>query len=109
MCRILKVTGDSLSPLFEEGDFVFTIKIPFFNVFNCNILRQGDIIIISHPYYGRLIKMIKWLTPDGNQIYVIGTNPNSTDSRTFGLVERKWVQGKVFWQIRKPRTKGNDP
>ncbi len=104
MFRILKVTGNSLSPLYEEGDFVFIIKIPFFFSFYQPGIHPGDIIVLRHPYYGVLIKRVQWLTPDAKQIFVLGTHAESTDSRTFGLVERKWVQGKVLWQIRRPRS-----
>lgn len=102
MFRILKVTGNSLSPLYEEGDFVFVIKIPFFISCIKPSIQTGDTIVFRHPYYGELIKQVEWLTSDGAQLYVIGTQKESTDSRTFGLVERNWVLGKAIWHIRKP-------
>ena len=101
MFRFLKVTGNSLSPFYQEGDFVLAVKVPFlFNLFSK--FRQGDIMVLRHPYYGVLIKQVQWISSDGNQFYVTGTQPESTDSRQFGLVERKWVFGKVILHIQKP-------
>jgi nickel-type superoxide dismutase maturation protease len=104
MVRILKVTGKSLFPLIQEGDFVTVFKIPFF-LWRIFPYRPGDIIVIKHPHYGTLIKKIEWCSPDGNQYYVVGNHPESTDSRTFGLVAREWLSGKVIWQIKKPARK----
>ena len=98
MLKVLKVTGDSLSPFFLEGDFVVVSKIPFF-------LRQprtGDVVVFEHPSYGTLIKRVERLSPDGEQVYVIGEHPLSTDSRQFGPLPLRLLQGKVIWHIRKP-------
>jgi nickel-type superoxide dismutase maturation protease len=97
MCGLLKVTGHSLSPLYEEGDFVLVIKTPFF----LRSLKSGDIIVFHHPLYGTMIKQVDRISTDGDEICVIGTHPESTDSRQFGPVPRKDVVGKVIWHIRK--------
>lgn len=104
MLRIIKVTGNSLFPSFQEGDFVVIIKIPFLLLNIWNYL-PGDTVVLEHPYYGTLIKKIEWLSPDKKQYFVIGNNPNSTDSRQFGLVEYQWLLGKVVWHIQYPRHK----
>ncbi len=100
MLRLLKVKGDSLVPEFREGDFVVTIKIPllWFN------LRAGDIVVFRHPEYGIMIKKVEQFTPDGEYLFVVGTHPNSVDSRRFGPVSRRDLIGKVIWHVRKPGT-----
>ena len=43
MLRVIKVTGNSLSPKYEEGDFVVITTVPFF----FGSLRQGDVIVFQ--------------------------------------------------------------
>mgnify|MGYP000906776309 FL=1 len=106
MCQILKVTGNSLFPLIQEGDFVLVFKIPFlFSRFFQ--YKKGDIVVLKHPYYGVLIKKIDWLSADGKQSFVIGNHAESTDSRQFGLVENSWISGKVVFHIQKPGREEN--
>ncbi len=97
MIQILKVTGESLSPFFLEGDFVVVSKIPFV----LRRIRAGDIVVFKQPGYGTMIKKIDHLSTDGNEIFVLGTHPESTDSRQFGPLSRRQLVGKVIWHIKK--------
>lgn len=94
MCRVIKVTGDSLSPIIEEGDFVLVLKIPFF------FLHRGDIIVFRHDIHGLMIKLVEAVSTDEETIFAIGTHPFSTDSRSFGPVPRRNIIGKVILRIR---------
>ena len=105
MLRVLKVSGESLSPLYEEGDFVLVLKIPFFYSF----LRRGDAIAFRHPEYGMMIKLIERISDDGEQIFVVGKHPMSIDSRHFGPIPRKEVVGKVIWLISKKENRSHKP
>jgi phage repressor protein C with HTH and peptisase S24 domain len=96
MLRFLKVTGDSLAPEYQEGDFVLVSKIPFHLV----PPSPGDVIAFRQPGYGLLIKRIQNIAPDGG-LNVIGDHPESIDSRVFGTVRRMDLLGKVIWHIRK--------
>ena len=91
MLRILKVTGDSMSPDFEEGDFVVIATVPFF----LDRLKTGDIIIFEHKIYGTLIKRIASFDPETAEAYVEGSSPDSLDSRRLGTIRRENIQGKV--------------
>ncbi len=97
MIQILKVTGESLSPFFLEGDFVVVSKIPFV----LRKIKTGDIVVFRHPAYGTMIKKVEQISPDGEEIFVLGTHPESTDSRQFGPLRRRQLIGKVIWHIRK--------
>jgi signal peptidase I len=98
MLRLFKVKENSLVPQFREGDFVIIAKIPllWFK------LRPGDTVVFRHSEYGTMIKKIKYLTPDGRSLFVIGSHPDSIDSRHFGLIPCRDVIGKVIWHVRKP-------
>jgi signal peptidase I len=96
MLKLLKIVGDSLTPGFEHGDFVFVSKIPF-------LIRSpspGDVIAFHQPGYGLLIKRIESISSEGDLI-VSGTRPESVDSRVFGAVKQGDMIGKVIWHIRK--------
>jgi hypothetical protein len=97
--RLIKVTGYSLSPFFEAGDFVLLARIPCL----LNHLKAGDIVVFRQADYGTLIKRVERFSPDRRQIYVIGERPDSTDSRTFGPVPRSDLIGKVIWHFKGPR------
>jgi signal peptidase I len=96
MPKFLKITGNSLSPEYQEGDFVLVSKIPFWLVSP----SEGNIIAFRQPGFGLLIKRIQQVLPDGS-VNVIGTQPESIDSRVFGPVRRENILGKVIWHIRK--------
>jgi nickel-type superoxide dismutase maturation protease len=94
MIKFIKVTGDSLSPAYKEGDYVMLVTVPFFS------FKRGDTIVFRQPQYGTMIKNIDSI--DSDKIFVVGTHPRSTDSRQFGPIQRGDVVGKVIWHIKKP-------
>ena len=98
MLRIIKVTGESLSPEYEEGDYVVIITFPFF----FDSLKQGDIVVFHHPVYGTMVKRVERVDLAEQEIFVIGDHPQSLDSRQFGSIPKSWVAGKVLWHIAKP-------
>jgi nickel-type superoxide dismutase maturation protease len=93
--QLLKVTGESLSPFFEQGDYILLVKIPFV----LRHLAPGDVIVFRHPAYGVMIKLLERISENGEEFYVLGSHPDSNDSRSFGPVPRHWVIGKVIWRI----------
>jgi len=104
MLRLLRVSGSSLSPEYQEGDFVLIAKIPLL----INRLQPGDIVVFTHPTYGTMIKQVDRFTPFSDEIFVIGSQELSVDSRRFGPISKRSLVGKVVWHIRK-RTRRNTP
>ena len=98
MLRMIKVTGESLSPLFHEGDYVLITTIPFV----VNKIKAGDMVVFQHPSYGTLIKQVERADREQGTLSVIGINPNSVDSRRFGPIRRQDVIGRVIWHIPRP-------
>jgi signal peptidase I len=96
MLKLLKISGESLSPEFKHGDFVLVSKIPFL----LDPPSTGDVIAFQQPGYGLLIKRIQEDHGNG-EFEVIGNHPESVDSRIFGAVKGKNIIGKVVWHIRK--------
>ena len=98
MLRIIKVTGESLSPTFREGDYVVLTTVPFF----LSQIRAGDYIVFNRAPYGTMIKKVAAVAEDGGGITVIGSHENSVDSRQFGSISADSVVGKVIWHISRP-------
>lgn len=92
MFRIHKVTGNSMSPDFQEGDFVLIVTAPFIR----KRLKAGDVIIFEHKLYGTLIKRIASLDPKTAGAYVEGTHSESLDSRRLGTIRQSTIRGKVI-------------
>lgn len=97
MFRILKVTGSSLSPEYQEGDFVLVTTVPFL----LHRARRGEVVILRHPAYGTLIKR---LTRMDAQEFEVGSDvPGAVDSRVFGPLPLRYLTGRVIWHIRSRR------
>ena len=101
MLKIIKVTGDSMSPDFQEGDFVLLATAPFF----LPRLKVGDTIVFEHKFYGTLIKRIASFDPETAEVYIEGTGPDSLDSRRLGTIRRENIRGKVIAHF----SKANEP
>ena len=99
MFHLLKVEGSSLEPGFIEGDFVLVSKIPFF----FRPVRAGDVIVFNQVHYQTMIKYVESFDSETGEVFVVGTNPASIDSRCFGPIRLGAVLGKVIWHIRRKR------
>ncbi len=95
LLQIIKVSGHSLDPLYQDGDFVLVSNLPIL----WRGIRPGDAVIFQHPKLGRLIKLVERLEAGGSVVYVLGLNAWSSDSRTFGAIPRNLIQGKVVWHF----------
>ncbi len=95
LLQIIKVSGHSLDPLYQDGDFVLVSKIPIL----IKGIRPGDAVVFQHPRLGRLIKLVERLDAGESYVYVVGMSTFSSDSRTFGAIPRDLIQGKVSWHF----------
>ena len=97
MLRILKISGDSLQPELESGDFVVISKIPI----RLGRLTKGDLVAFNQPGLGLLVKQVAEVEAGGQAVVLLGTRPESVDSRTFGAVPRERLVGKVIYRVRR--------
>jgi signal peptidase I len=95
LLQVIKVSGHSLDPLYQDGDFVLVSKIPIL----LHGIRPGDAVVFQHPRLGGLIKLVERLEAGGSSVFVVGTSAFSSDSRTFGAIPRNLIQGKVIWHF----------
>lgn len=86
-----KVSGNSMYPTLYDKQNVYCIKYFFIAP------RKKDIIVFNIPNSSKF--GIKRITKIHNNMYFVqGDNKNkSTDSNTFGYIEKKLIIGKVIW------------
>ena len=97
MLKILKVTGNSLSPFFLPGDYVLVLRSPrrFKN------LSPGDFVVFIHTEYGRLIKQVIHNYPAQAFIETEGIHPDSISTHKIGSVQYENIIGKVHRRVRR--------
>mgnify|MGYP002477854223 FL=1 len=92
MFKIFKCEGNSLFPLYKDSQIILAIKKNRFLRF-----KVGDVIVFFHKDYGLMIKIIKKIKD--NSFYVVGTNPDSIDSRNFGYISKNDIKYKVLFRV----------
>jgi phage repressor protein C with HTH and peptisase S24 domain len=99
MVKVIKVTGNSLSPFFLSGDYVVvsTARRQYPN------LRKGQVVVANHPTLGLLIKRILRNDTQAKCVELEGTHPDSISSAKIGLVAYQDLVGKVLVHIKRPR------
>jgi len=84
-----------MEPLFKAGDRVVINRLAYL----FSKPKPGDLVAIEHPKERNkiLLKKIKKIISE-DQYFVVGTNPSdSCDSRSFGLVGKELIIGKVWF------------
>jgi signal peptidase I len=111
-----RVAGGSMRPTLQDGDRILTnklaygLRLPFTHgwLLRWSGPRRGDVVLFSSPVDGRrLVKRVVGVPGDlitagpragrvpAGQYFVLGDDPNSLDSRTFGCVPRACILGRV--------------
>ena len=88
------VEGDSMLPVLKAGDAILIDPRAAFSA--------GDIVLAQHPYKKsvKILKRIGGISPEG-KCTLIGDNAGeSTDSRTFGEIQKKDILGKVVCRLK---------
>lgn len=92
MFRLLKVSGNSLTPEYRNGDYILVTRL-------FRRLKENDVVVFVKDTYGMMVKRVRLVSANQSEYFVEGTHPDSIDSRCFGFVSRQDVIGKVLWHI----------
>jgi phage repressor protein C with HTH and peptisase S24 domain len=95
MLRIIKVTGNSLSPFFLPGDYVIAWR----SLRRFNRLSPGDHAVFFHHDFGLLIKRVVHNDPSGRFIEAEGNLPDSLSAKQIGDIPYENIVGKVILRI----------
>lgn len=92
MLTLYKVTGNSMSPSFNDGDYVCALK-------KIKKLKVQQVVLVNHHAYGLIIKRIKKINIHG-QLTLSGDNPHQgVSSEDIGTIEPAQVRAKVLFKI----------
>lgn len=92
MFALFKVTGNSMSPSFNDGDFVLGLT-KFISP------KIGQVVVVQHSLYGRIIKRISCVQKDG--ILLAGDNPDEgVSTEAMGRIEQDKITARVIWRIK---------
>ena len=92
--RRVVVAGRSMAPAFEPGDRLLVVRLP-----RRWPLRRGDVVALLDPREPGRLLVKRVASASSRLVTVIGDNPaESTDSRSFGPVERAEVWGRACYR-----------
>ncbi len=87
---LVRVRGESMRPRLEPGDFAIFRR--------ARSLRVGDIVLVDHPTYGRIVKSVRALAE--GRVWLEGLSPASTSADALGGVAPAAVIGRQVWRVR---------
>lgn len=88
------IEGDSMLPTLKASDAVLIDPGAAFST--------GDIVLAQHPYKKsvKILKRIGEISPEGKYVLIGDNAGESTDSRTFGEIQKKDILGKVVCRLK---------
>lgn len=101
MLKIIKVSGQSMSPDFNDGDYVLVSRIPLI----LGMVKINSILVFNTDKYGILIKKVSDIDRINRKIFFTGINSNSLSGEMIGAVPEKNILGSVILHFKKPVAK----
>jgi type IV secretory pathway protease TraF len=92
MIKLFRIVGDSLYPLYKEGELVIAMR-PKYGL----LVKPHDIVTFTCKGVGVMIKRVR--SVENTQVFVEGTSPNSVDSRVFGTIPLSEISYKILFKI----------
>ena len=92
MFRLIKVSGDSMSPTLEHGDIIITTKP--------RTIRAGFIYVIDHIDLGTIIKRVERIDARG-RVRLIGDNTASTPPSVMGWTAPDRIRARASVSLSK--------
>lgn len=91
--RLIRIDGTSMEPVLRHGDYAVA--------WDCGARRmptRGDIVLVDHPRFGRVVKAVAARTPDGEWL-LRGLSATSTPGNDLGPVSGDRVVARLVWRI----------
>jgi nickel-type superoxide dismutase maturation protease len=99
LIRRVKVAGLSMAPALLPGDRVLVLRV--------RRPRVGEVVALPDPRLASRVLVKRVAAVDGSRLTLLGDNPGqSTDSRTFGPVDRADIHGRVVYRYWPPERRG---
>ncbi len=98
MFRIIKVSGESMSPDFNNGDYVLVSRLPLI----LGMVKKNSILVFKSAEYGILIKKVSDIDRLKGLFYFTGINTDSLSREQIGAISRKYIIGSVLLHFERP-------
>ena len=90
--RLTRIEGHSMAPQIPAGSFgLFRRRRDY---------RTGDIVLVDHPHYGRLVKQIAAI--DTAEVWLQGTGTDTLSRAAMGALPLDCIYGRLIWLSRPP-------
>ena len=97
MFRIIKIEGESMSPDYNNGDFVIVTRLPLL----LNTVKINSVLVFTTQNYGILIKKISDIDRVKKKYFFKGSNKNSVTTEMIGAIDKKDIIGVVLLHFKK--------
>ncbi|WP_363323506.1 S24/S26 family peptidase [uncultured Pseudoteredinibacter sp.] len=91
MLKIFKITGNSMSPRFNDGDYLL-----LFTLYQKS--RPGQFLVYDHPTIGPIFKQVCEVT-EGGSFYLKSLNSAGVSSEDIGLCQTENIIGRMLWHF----------
>lgn len=99
--RAIAVSGNSMSPTYNDGDWLLFRTIELLDAKGLRPL-VGKVIVIERESYPGILLIKRIIRIDDSGIWVEGDNKEaSTDSRNWGALSPSEIRGQVLFRYRK--------
>lgn len=92
MLYIRRITGNSMYPTLRDGDYIWALRRLRGHY------RQGDIVLVDHPKYAKIVKRIQSIDSNG-LFWLTGDGIESVSSTEMGPINHRQILAKMFWHI----------
>ena len=99
MISITKISGDSMSPEYCDGDYVFSLNS---SLIPTSLLSSKRDYIIEHDRIGAMIKRFAGRDPLEKERFLFkGLNEKSISQKEIGSLPRKAIKSLVIYKVSK--------
>jgi phage repressor protein C with HTH and peptisase S24 domain len=98
MISITKISGDSMSPVYCDGDYVFCLNSAYIPT---SLLKKDRDYIIEHRKFGTMIKRLTKRDLADNQFHFTGLNQESVSAEQIGALPRKAIKSLIIHRVKK--------
>ena len=85
--RVIRIVGNSMKPALRDGDFVLVCKH--------RRPKVTDVVLVSHPEYGLMVKRLIYQDRSDNDMQLAGDNALSISSYHMGKLPSHAIIGIV--------------
>ena len=97
MFRILRIEGESMTPEFNDGDYVLVQRLALL----FRRIKTGSTVVFNTGKYGILIKKVSAADKKNRKYFFAGTSPKSLTTEQIGTVDERDIIGSVLFHFRK--------